>query len=878
MPLDSTIWSVISPSQFAWEQDALTFLKQNLNPQQVLKAWSNFELLTPHGALYEVDLLLFTTTGLFLVEVKSWEGAVVAGHPLWHLKRTATASTTVVDNPLILANQKARILAGMLRSHKAFLHRRPPYVDAVVFLGAPDVKLKLQENLRGHVYTRRSVLGAFQPEPGARLVDLPTRKATLEALKDAGIRRRSAAHQVGDYRLGDLLGEGPGYQDRLGNHVSFDKTVRRVRIYNVADAGSQEEHDRVRRAARREFSLTESIQHPGVLRALDFKESEYGPALVFEFVPDAQRLDQYVGARGEQLDLPARLALLRQLAEILRYAHNRKLVHRALAPQNVLVLHPDETRPELRVFNWQTGFREDEVTGTVHVLDLLESPATAYVAPEAIHNPATAGEYSDVFSLGAVAFFLLSGQAPAASQVELFHVLQRRGGLSLSAALDGVSRELDELVAWSTRPDVADRLASVDDFLKLLDGAEGARDMAGEVVADPCDAVPGDLLPGGLEVVRRLGRGSVALALLVRRDDQEMVLKVAHDIGHNERLTEEGEVLKRLDHRQIVSLVEVVEVGPRRGLLLAKVGDTTLAQRLRQEGRLQLELLQRFGDDLLGLVAYLEKVGISHRDLKPNNLSVAPLGKEEELHLFLFDFSLSRTPAENVRAGTPGYLDPFLVLRKRWDLAAERFSAAVTLYEMATGTLPRWGDGRSDPALVPNAPLMLEADRFDPSLRETLTAFFEKALHRDASQRFDNAEDMRADWNRALRAAGESSLAGGPVPEAERRRLLEEATLDTPVPALGLSESANQALDQLDVLTVKQLLELPQSTVLYRKGLGNQTRSEIRDALKVLRERFPTVDVEPESLVGAEVSSLDLVLAELVGAASARKGVGGPDL
>ena len=130
-----------------------------------------------------------------------------------------------------------------------------------------------------------------------------------------------------------------------------------------------------------------------------------------------------------------------------------------------------------------------------------------------------------------------------------------------------------------------------------------------------------------------------------------------------------------------------------------QAGDETLAQRLRAEGRLHVDLLQRFGEDLLQPSSGSSSKGIPHRDIKPDNIAIAPIGRSDRLHLVLFDFSLSRTPAERIRAGTVPYLDPFLSLRKppRWDLHAERFAAAMTLYEMATGTLPRWGDGRSDP-------------------------------------------------------------------------------------------------------------------------------------------------------------------------------------
>ena len=60
---------------------------------------------------------------------------------------------------------------------------------------------------------------------------------------------------------------------------------------------------------------------------------------------------------------------------------------------------------------------------------------------------------------------------------------------------------------------------------------------------------------------------------------------------------------------------------------------------------------------------WLEQKGISHRDIKPDNIGVGqtPAGK---LTLVLFDFSLAHTPVDNIRAGTPPYLDPFLRRRQ----------------------------------------------------------------------------------------------------------------------------------------------------------------------------------------------------------------------
>ena len=106
-----------------------------------------------------------------------------------------------------------------------------------------------------------------------------------------------------------------------------------------------------------------------------------------------------------------------------------------------------------------------------------------------------------------------------------------------------------------------------------------------------------------------------------------------------------------------------------------------------------------------------------------------------------------RTPTDNITAGTHPYLDPFLSLRNppRWDLYAERFAAAVTLYEMTVGQPPVWGDGQTAPAML-DVEATIESDVFDPVTREGFTAFFSKALRRNFKERFDNAEEMLRAW------------------------------------------------------------------------------------------------------------------------------------
>src|SRR6185369_2152354 len=119
----------------------------------------------------------------------------------------------------------------------------------------------------------------------------------------------------------------------------------------------------------------------------------------------------------------------------------------------------------------------------------------------------------------------------------------------------------------------------------------------------------------------------------------------------------------------------------------------TLAEILNQEGAQSLDYAKRWGEDLLYALRELERRHVLHRDIKPANLAVPTGEAKRTRNLFLFDFSLSEVDPNHPDVGTPAYRDPFVLEKRGWDEAADRFSAAVTLYEILTGTRPRWGAG-----------------------------------------------------------------------------------------------------------------------------------------------------------------------------------------
>jgi serine/threonine protein kinase len=861
MSLSANRWHVIAQSSFPWEREALEWLRAQLPDREPWHVWTNFEFIDDEGKVNEVDALALTPAGLFVIEIKSRPGTVGGDAHTWTWSTDGRDRS--VDNPLLLTDRKSKRLASLVRRQPAVVKAkmRLPFFTPVVFLSSTSMACRLQGHARSGVYLRGrpghqdddGIVAALtfgtRGEITAAPLDSAAVKALAKGLAEAGVRPSNKHRQVGDYRLDKLIADGDCYQEWQARHVGVD-VQRRVRIYNLANAASPEARQGLVRQAQREFKMLEGIEHGGILRCREYKDSELGPALVFDLDARAVRLDHLLRDHGARLGVSQRLQLVREIAEVLKYAHSRRLHHRALGPQSVLVRDIETASPRVQLMNWQTAARESEglmsggstlhrQTGTAHVQSYVEDPGLVYLAPETTRADPAHGAELDVFSLGCLTWLIFTGQAPATSILDLHDKLRRGQGLQLSDAMDGCPESLQSLVQFATSPEVITRYGSIQEFLDDLDKVEEELTTPDpEASVDPSQAKVDDRLEGGYTVVKRLGRGSSSDALLVRPPDSndELVLKVAVDGGHNDNLQAEAEALGKLRHPNIVELRGLTTVNGRTALLLKSAGDETLAQRIKAEGRLSLEMLQRWGEELLDTVRLLEENAVVHRDIKPDNIGIAR-NRSGRLTLVLFDFSLTRTPPENLKAGTPPYLDPFLGLRpqRRWDLHAERFAAAVTLYEMAVGRVPRWGDGQTA-AEVTDAEATIEVDLFDPAVREPLRAFFAKALARDARERHDNAEDLLRAWRTVFERASTAHPTAAPH---GFEALALTVNAGTTLAELGYSLEAIDVLGRMGIHNAVELLAVKRVSFRYLRGVGNKLRQEIRLKAKELARLRP---------------------------------------
>ncbi|WP_280274516.1 BREX system serine/threonine kinase PglW [Nocardia wallacei] len=869
-------WVEVSPSQFSWEQEGLQIVRQLLPDAPPFRAWSNFEFRDNHGRWHEIDLAVLARDRLYLIELKYWKGVLSGDDYRW-----ARTGHRPADSPLLLARRKAQYFSSLLKDKLAEISRGQaprntvPWVQELVFLHHPKLVCQLPLGSRQGLCGLDSAVTTSGLQPISEVLLAPADRKPVSEKQSAliaglidkiGIAERRQ-REVGSWVIDDPLDDGEGWQDWNGFHHADQRQHVRIRFYPQKPGTSSAEQVEHVRAVEHGFRVLTRLRHDSIQVPRDVvKDVELGVGLVFDQPTDYTRLDLWLAEH--HLGLEQQLELLHEIAGAVRYAHRHRVVHRLLC-QRAVSVRLSGSRPVSMVTDWDNAGvlpanAEAGVTkissGPLSGLAGDTTEARLLAAPEG-RRPADPARM-DVFGLGVLAYFLLTGVSPATERGELLERLRRDHGLDPSADLPQISSPLRKLIIDATRPGPAERLGSVAEFLARLD--EVRAELVGvEGRTDPLEAGPGALLDDRFEYKQRLGAGSTAVGILVadrQAGGAKRVLKVAKDDSAAARLQAEADVLGRLDHDRIARLQQgVVPVGGRATLVLQFAGTTTLAEELSSRGRLSIDLLERWGVDLLSALVALEREGLAHRDIKPSNLGVWSSSGRADTHLVLFDFSMAGVDPKDVNAGTPPYHDPFLGLggRKQYDSAAERYGAAAVLFEMATGRTPQYGPDPDANAAVVDDDVSIELGFFESAVADALAAFFASALSREVSNRPDTAEDMLRGWRRVFNELDTASKI------VDTDAVAAKATVGTPLTDAGLSARAVSALATAQVVTVGELLALDPAKLNWLLGKeGKATRQEVTKRRAQWQEKLG----EQRAVSGGDLLDLDQAVQLLLAA------------
>ena len=289
-------------------------------------------------------------------------------------------------------------------------------------------------------------------------------------------RKLRHAQEMGSYHLEELLGRGGMGEVWRGRHrlLARGAAIKLVRP-ELLGASSETDARMMLRRFEREAQATAALSSPHTIRVFDFGiTSDRTFYYVMELLT-GRDLDTLVRQFGP---IPAARALylLRQVCHSLADAHARGLVHRDVTPSNVYVCRMGLEYDFVKVldFGLVTFDESRSIQTTFATTSNMTTGTPAFMAPEIILEGAV-DQRADVYAVGCVAYFLLTGQmvfeADTPMKMFLQHLNARPVPPSQRTEMP-IPREVDALVMACLEKDPGKRPQSADALLRMLNAAE----------------------------------------------------------------------------------------------------------------------------------------------------------------------------------------------------------------------------------------------------------------------------------------------------------------------------------------------------------------------------------------------------------------------
>jgi outer membrane protein assembly factor BamB len=265
--------------------------------------------------------------------------------------------------------------------------------------------------------------------------------------------------QLGNYHLRRMLGQGGSATVYLGEHIHLE-TLAAIKVLDI-QMGSDELAN-----FRHEARTIAHLLHPGIVRVLDFGVEDNMPFLVMDYAPNDTLRQRY--PKGFRLPLPIIISHVTQVAQALQYAHDRKVIHRDVKPENMLL------GIDRQVLLSDFGIAVvHETSRALHTLDKFGTPP--YMAPEQFEGKPLPA--SDQYALGIVVYEWLCGSRPFSGEpLAIMYQHLNVPPPPLQKKMAAISPVVESVVLKALAKDPMQRFATIEDFAKALEQAGQAQE------------------------------------------------------------------------------------------------------------------------------------------------------------------------------------------------------------------------------------------------------------------------------------------------------------------------------------------------------------------------------------------------------------------
>jgi serine/threonine protein kinase len=262
----------------------------------------------------------------------------------------------------------------------------------------------------------------------------------------------------------------------------------------------------------------------------------------------------------------------------------------------------------------------------------------------------------------------------------------------------------------------------------------------------------GTVFAGRYEIIEELGKGGMGKVYRVfdNKIEAEVALKlvrpdIAADKKTVERFKNEMKLARDITHKNVCRMYDLNEEHGTHFITMEYVSGGDLKRFIRRSGQLSIGATLKIAKQLCEGLSEAHRLGVVHRDLKPNNIMI-----DDDGNARIMDFGIARSlstkgiTGAGVMIGTPEYMSPEQVEGKEVDQRSDIYSLGIILYEMVAGRVPFEGDTPFSIGVKQKSEIPRPPKEINEQIPEDLNRMILLCMEKDKERRYQSVWELHS--------------------------------------------------------------------------------------------------------------------------------------